>query len=133
MKFWKITALALSLAGFTALAQDDAEFQNWMKATGQANGVLRKANPKTGPEVVAAAEKLGGIYENMIGFWRQRNAADAVKSSEEGKAAAAALAAAAKAGDADKANSAAGALGATCKGCHSAHREQIGENKYKIK
>ena len=53
-----------------------------MKAAGASLGVLRKLEKKTGPEAVANAEKLGGIYENMIGFWRQRNAEDAVKLSD---------------------------------------------------
>jgi cytochrome c556 len=113
--------------------QENGELEAWMKATGASLGVLRKLEKKTGPEAVAQAEKIGGIYENMIGFWRQRNAEDAVKLSTEGKAAAVELASAAHADDADKAAAAFNRLGGTCKGCHDAHREKTPEGKYKIK
>src|SRR3982751_1934546 len=84
----------LAAAGVLA-GQQDADFTAAMDA-------IRKADPKTGPEVVAAAERLGGIYENMVPFWRQRNAAKAVRISEEGKAAAAMLATAANSGNAEE-------------------------------
>jgi hypothetical protein len=113
--------------------QENGELEAWMKATGASLGVLRKLEKKTGPEAVTQAEKIGGIYENMIGFWRQRNAEDAVKLSTEGKAAAVELASAAHADDADKAAAAFARLGGTCKGCHDAHREKTPEGKYKIK
>lgn len=113
--------------------QENGELEAWMKATGASLGVLRKLEKKTGPEAVTQAEKIGGIYENMIGFWRQRNSEDAVKLSTEGKAAAVELASAAHADDADKAAAAFARLGGTCKGCHDAHREKTPEGKYKIK
>src|SRR3954451_8411983 len=113
--------------------QENGELEAWMKATGASLGVLRKLEKKTGPEAVTQAEKIGGIYENMIGFWRQRNAEDAVKLSTEGKAAAVELASAAHADDADKAAAAFNRIGGTCKTCHDAHREKTPEGKYKIK
>jgi cytochrome c556 len=113
--------------------QENGELEAWMKATGASLGVLRKLEKKTGPESVAQAEKIGGIYENMIGFWRQRNAEDAVKLSADGKAAAVELASAANADDADKAVAAFNRLGGTCKACHDAHREKTADGKYKIK
>ena len=104
-----------------------------MKTTGTAVDELKKMEQKTGDQVMRRAERIGGVYESMIGFWRQRNAADAVKSSEEGKAAALQLATAAYAGDAEKANAAFKALSGTCRSCHEAHREKIAEGKYRIK
>jgi cytochrome c556 len=133
MNFWKLTLTVAAVAGAAALAQENPEFVTWMKTTGNASGVLKKLDKKTGEDAVRSAEKIGGVYENMIGFWRQRNAPDAVKLSEEGKAAALQLASAAGAGDAEKADTAYKALNSTCKPCHDAHREKIGENVYRIK
>lgn len=130
----KLLIAAIVAAG-VAGAQQVEEMTVWMKAVGQTSDRLRKAEKKTGPEVVAAAERLGGIYESMIGFWRQQGtrAEDAVKLSMQGKSAAAALASAANAGDEAKASEAIKAIGGTCKACHDAHREKISENKYRIK
>ncbi len=116
-----------------AVAEEYPEFIAMMKATGGATDTLRKMEKKTGPEAVRAAERLGGIYEQMLPFWRQRNAADAVKISEAGKAAAVELASAANGGDAEKADAAFKALGGTCKSCHEAHREKLADGKYFIK
>jgi cytochrome c556 len=132
MKTLRLGLLALGACALTATAQDDS-FAAGMKSVGGASGELRKMEKKTGPGAVTAAEKIAGVYENMIGFWRQRNAADAVKASEAGKAAAVELASAANAGDAQKAAAAFDALGGTCKSCHEAHRERLADGKYSVK
>ena len=116
-----------------AAAEEYTEFTAWMKSTGSAFHAVEKLNPKTGTEAVGNAEQLGKVYENMIAFWRQRNAADAVKWSEEGKAASTQLASAAHSGDAEAASAAFKALGGTCRSCHQAHREKTADGKYKIK
>ncbi len=82
---------------------------------------------------MGAAERLGGVYENLIGFWRRRNAADAVKWSAQGKAAALALANAANAGNAESAAAAFKNLGATCQSCHDAYRVKNAGGQYRIK
>ena len=128
----------LAVAGLVCVAAltvgaQDADFTKWMKATGQAAGAMGKLEKKTGPEAVKHAETIGGVYENMIGFWRQRNAPDAVKLSEEGKAAAVILASAAHGGDEEKAAEAWKQVGATCRPCHDAHREKNAEGEYRIK
>jgi Cytochrome C' len=132
----KRVMLAIAVSGLFAvgnLGAQDEKFEEWMKATGNANKTLQKLEKKTGPEVVAHAEQISSAYENMIAFWRQRNASDAVKLSEEGKAAALELASAAHAGDDEKANAAFKKVGGTCRPCHDAHREKTPEGKYKIK
>ncbi len=138
MRTSKITArLTIALALLSSVefcaAQQDDEMVQWMKTAAQMSDRLRKSEKKTGTEVASAAERLGGIYENMIHFWRQRGADDAVKLSMQGKATAAVLANAAHEGDEAKAAEALKSLIATCKPCHDAHRERIGENKYRIK
>jgi cytochrome c556 len=130
----KMFAVVLPMAlAITVVAEEYPEFVSLMKMTNQAMGALSKMEKKTGPQAVRVAERLGSVYEEMIPFWRQRNAAAAVKIAEEGKAAAAALATAAFSGDAEKADAAFKIIGATCKSCHDARREKSEDGKYRIK
>src|SRR6478672_8895939 len=92
MKISKFTVMLLLAGGLTAIAEEYPEFVTWMKTTGTASDELKKMEQKTGEEAMRRAEKIAGVYENMIGFWRQRNMSDAVKWSEDGKAAAMQLA-----------------------------------------
>jgi hypothetical protein len=133
MKSTRMVLLFFLVAGVAGVAQVYPQFVQWMKAADKYSGALRKMEQKTGPEAVRAAEELGGVYEEMIGFWRQRAAADAVKISEEGKAAAVILASAAKAGDSAKADEAFKTLGGTCRSCHEAFREKTAAGTYRIK
>lgn len=122
----------LLLFGLTVAGQDN-DFTSGMKTAAATMGAISKAEKKTGPQITSAGERLGSIYENMIPFWRQRNAADAVKISEQGKIAAAQLASAAFGNDEAKVTTALQTLGGTCKACHEAHRDKTPEGKYKIK
>ncbi|MCC6861928.1 MAG: ThuA domain-containing protein [Bryobacterales bacterium] len=99
-------ALLAPLLGLALLAQEHAEF------------TVRVREVKAGKEVVRNAERMAGAFENMIAYWRQRNA-DAAKWSEQGKAAAVRLASAAHAGDSVKAGRAVEDLEATCRSCHA--------------
>lgn len=124
-----IVVVALALAA----AAQDTEFAAWMKTTNTAAKVLKAMDVKTGAEATGNAERLGLVYENMIGFWRRHNAKDAVKWSEAGKAAAAQLASAARAGDTEKAGASFQALTGTCQSCHEARRERVAEDKFRIR
>ncbi len=126
------TRLLLLLAAATLLAQQTTEFSASMKAAAAAMAVIAKSENKANSETVRAAERLGAVYEEMIGFWRQRDAASAVKLSQEGKAAAVALASAARAGDSDRAAEAHKLLGATCKPCHEKYRQKLPDGTYRI-
>ena len=133
MKLSKLIPLLL-LGGCLALvAEEDTELADWMKASKTSVDNLQKMEQKTGEKAARSAERLGVVYENMIGFWRQRNVNDAVKWSEQGKATALGMATAAYSGDQEKVAAGLKELGSTCKQCHDAHREKIGENKYRIK
>ena len=116
-----------------ALAEQAPQISGWMKEANSAASTLRKLESKTGESAVDAAETLGGVYENMIGFWRSRNAADAVKWSEEGKAAALQLANAAHADNAAGAAAAFKTVMSTCQSCHEARREKLPDGGYRIK
>jgi len=116
-------------------AQDEAALTAGMKGLGKETGMIRKADPKTGDEVAAAAERIAAHYDASKAFFARKGAAfeDAVKWSEEGKSIAVAGGAAAKAGDAAAAGSAFQKLSGTCKSCHEAHREKLADGSYKIK
>jgi mono/diheme cytochrome c family protein len=123
---------ALGLA-FSLYAQSEADYAGWMKDLGATRGKMQKAiAAKQGPEAAAEAEKLAGIYKNMIAFWEGRKADDAVELSKKGHTALTELAAAAKAGDEAKVTSSMQAFGSTCSACHMAHREGSA-GSYKIK
>ena len=114
-------------------AQEYVHFNQWMKGTDQANQALRKMDKKVGPQAVRAAEVIGGAYEEMIGFFRQYGGADALKTAEEGKAAAAMLAAAAFREDAAGAAAAYKAVSGTCTSCHNTYREKGEDGKFRFK
>lgn len=133
MKLLKMALPVLACSAMALMAQDNGPMEEWMKSINQSNQALRKMEKKTGPEAVAAAEKISSAYENMVGFWKQRNAEDAVKLSEDGKAAAVELTAAAKADNAEAAGAAFGKVAGTCMPCHAAHRVRSPEGKYSIK
>jgi cytochrome c556 len=133
MKAKSLALFVLLVTPVIVVAEEYPEFITMMKVTNQSMSALSKMEKKTGPQAARTAERLGSVYEEMIPFWRQRNAAAAVKTSEEGKAAAAELASAAFAGDAEKADAAFKTIGATCKSCHEARREKVAEGKYRIK
>lgn len=127
-----VLALSFIAAGL-AVAEQYPEFIALMKTANNASSALRKMDKKTGPQATRAAERLGSVYEEMIPFWRQREADTAVKISIDGKAAALELASAAHAGDAERAEAAFKTLAGTCHSCHEAHRETLAEGKFKIK
>lgn len=128
---YNLLAAAVLFSG-VLLAEGD-EFAAAMKSTKSAMDTLAQPANRTGQKAMSAAERIGSIYEEMIGFWRQRNAADAVKISEQGKAAAASLASAAFSKDEARAAEAFSVLQGTCKSCHDARREKTPEGKYRIK
>jgi cytochrome c556 len=121
------------LFAVAAMGQEYPDLAAWMKTNNTASSALRKLEKKTGPQAVRPAEQMGGVFENMIAFWRGRNISDAVKWAESGKASALELATAASAGDAERAEAAFKTLTDTCRQCHEAHREKIGEGKYRLK
>lgn len=126
-------SLAFILGTAIALPAQEAEFRTSMKTLAASMGALNKMESKTTPEAVQTAERMAAIYEEMIGFWRQRDAKDAVKLSVDGKASAVAMASAAHAGDAAKAGDAFKSLSTTCKPCHEAYREKRADGTYAFK
>ena len=130
----KATLIGLIMFGCTAaIAAEYPQLTAGMKMLGSASGALGKLERKTGPSAVGSAERIASVYEEMIGFWRQKDADDAVKWSEQGKAAAVQLENAANAGNADAAEAAMKVLSGTCQSCHEAYREKLPDGKYRLK
>lgn len=129
----RLSVCLLALFSLGAFAQEFPHFNQWMKGTDQANGALRKLDKKVGPQAMRAAEMMGGVYEEMIGFFRQYGRQDAIKWSEEGKAAAAMLAAAAYKEDVQAAAAAYKSLSGTCTACHNQYREKTADGKFRFK
>ncbi len=129
----RFTLLLFLLTTLPAAGAEYPEFAGGMKSAGKAMELLSKSEKKTGAQITGAAEHMASIYEEMIPFFRLRNDNEAVKWSQEGKAAATRLASASFAGDEAKAGAALQALGATCKSCHGARRERTPEGKYVFK
>jgi len=123
----KTFLVATTLFVFSALAgaQDDAQYQTWMKSMQPSMRAIRGAadNAAAAPE----ATKLADTFDKVATFWKARHADDAVKLAETGRDAAKAIAS----GSGDKAANLQTIQG-TCGACHSAHREGTAPD-FKIK
>jgi len=128
------TVLIFSFASARAAdVMDEQQFKKLMKEVGRvAKGFKDNAQAKNAAAVEKDSARVAEIYTQMAGFWKARNADDAVKWSTASAASAKATAAAAQAGDWDKVKTHWGAVGKNCKDCHEAHREKVGNN-YHIK
>jgi mono/diheme cytochrome c family protein len=96
-------------------AQDDAQYQTWMKSMQPTLRAIRGAadTAAAAPE----ATKLAETFDKIAAFWKARNADDAVKFAETARDAAKEIAS----GSGDKAAHLQTIQG-TCGSCHSAHR-----------
>ena len=95
-------------------------------------GSLKKAaDAKAGSDATAAAKQLDTVFAEVATYWSKRSADDAVKYSEDARAAANEIATAV--GSSGDTSAGFAKLGATCKGCHAGHREKAADGSYKIK
>jgi len=101
--------------GAQAVAQDEAQYQTWMKSVSPTVGAIRNAADNAA--AAADATKLADTFDKVAAFWKAKNADDAVKYAETARDAAKAIAA----GSGDKAANLQ-KIQSTCGGCHSAHR-----------
>jgi cytochrome c556 len=135
MKRTAITLLCLVAAvAASAFADDQADFQAWMKTTGGTMAKLRKeAEAKAYSDIATDAATLEGVFKHVEEYFAKTNTADAVAGAQAGVAASKKLAEAAKASDADGVAASLKAIAGTCSGCHTAHREKLPEGGYKMK
>jgi len=102
--------------GVLGSAQDDAQYQTWMKSIPPSVGAIRNAVDNAA--AAGDATKLADTFGKVAKFWKAKNADDAVQFAETARDAAKAIAA----GTGDKAANLQKLQG-TCGGCHKAHRE----------
>ena len=113
------------VSGILASAQDDAQYQAWMKSIPPTLGAIRNAPDNNA--VTGDATKLADTFDQVTAFWKARNAGDAVKLAETAANASRAI----TAGSGEKAANVQKIQG-TCGGCRSVHREGSAGN-FKIK
>lgn len=126
-------ALALSLV-LLVHAGDLEESQRVMKAMKTINDSLRKnLEAKAADALAADARKMVDLFAETETFWAHKNAPDAVKFAQNGKAAAGELASAAANRNLDAAGAAAKKMGGSCQSCHNQYREKAPDGSYRIK
>lgn len=119
---------------FACFAQDLEQHNKWMKEQRELMQKTGKAvEAKQHEEVAANAKRLSEIYVGLEKFWSGRNAADAVKISQDSLAVTKTLASAAAAANWEPVPGSIDSLKKGCQGCHNAHREKLPDGKYKIK
>ncbi len=135
-------SLAYLLAGCLAVgigasvwADVDPDFQTAMKGAAAAVGRVKKnVDAKANADDIAKdAEEAAQDFRKMDGYWKQKQAEDALELSKAAFGAAMGLSKAAKAGNMDEAAAQFKALTGTCAGCHKAHREKAADGSYSIK
>jgi hypothetical protein len=114
-------------------AQDDADYQGWMKSVGATVGSLRKnLEAKNGDAASADAKKLQEIFGHVHDYWLKKNVSDATKFASDAGEGFGTLADQAAAGKFADASATLKTTSANCGGCHAAHREKTADG-FKIK
>ena len=135
MKRLLLMATCFVVLGVTVVAQDDAEYQGWMKAAGAASGSLRKnLEAKNADAASADAKKLQEIFGQVHNYWNSKHVDDAMKFAMAASSGFGEVADQAAAGKFDDASATLKATASTnCGGCHNAHREKAPDGSWKIK
>jgi hypothetical protein len=130
--FLTITACMLLLSAAVS-AQDDAEYQNWMKTVGATSASLKKNVEAKDFSAATDAKRLQDIFASVRAYWEKKNASDAVKLATDAESSYKQIMELASAGKFDEAAEPMKAAQATCGGCHMAHREKAADGAWKIK
>jgi hypothetical protein len=134
MKHILLSTICLTALAVAVLAQDEADYQKWMKTVGATSGSLRKnLEAKNGDAASADAKKLQEVFGQVHDFWHKKNVDDAAKFAMNARDGYREVAEQASAGKFDEASATLKATSANCGGCHSAHREKAPDNSWKIK
>ena len=133
MKRFLLIGSCVMAFGITMAAQDDADYQGWMKSVGATVGSLRKnLEAKNGDAASADAKKLQEIFGHVHDYWLKKNVDDATKFASGAGEGFGTLADQAAAGKFDDASATLKTTSANCGGCHTAHREKTADG-FKIK
>ena len=134
MKRILIIVLGLVSVGMVAWAQDQADYQSWMKSNGAAVASLGKnLTAKTGDAAAMDAKTLQDNFTKVAAYWQSKNVSDAVKFAQDAKSGFAQVAELASAGKFDDAAAAMKMAQTNCAGCHMAHRERAADGSFKMK
>src|ERR1700688_4783730 len=77
-----IAVVCLLCVSVALWAQDDAEYQNWIKSNGATVASLRKnLDAKSGDAAAADAKKLQDNFTQISAYWQKKNVSDAAKFS----------------------------------------------------
>jgi hypothetical protein len=117
-----LCSMLASVAVLALLAQNDSDYQGWMKQIVASNGKLTKGIAAKDASSAAEATMLESVFKQVESFWSKKGASDAVAFAKQAHMAAAAAGKAINEGDFDKAAAEGKNIAATCGGCHAAHR-----------
>jgi cytochrome c556 len=127
MKRFLLMTTCFAALGVTMAAQDDAEYQTWMKTAGATSGSLRKNLEAKNAEAASAdAKKLQEVFGHVHEYWSGKHVDDAMKFAMDASTGFGQVAEQAGAGKFDEAAAILKTTSATCGGCHAAHREDAG-------
>jgi cytochrome c556 len=134
MKRFLLTSACFAVLGVSVVAQDDAEYQGWMKSIGATAGSLRKNLEAKNAEAAAAdAKKLQEILGHTQSYWGQKHVDDATRFAADAGTGFGEVAQEAAAGKFEDASATLKTTSANCGGCHTAHREKSADGAWKIK
>ena len=134
MKRTLLLAACLLATSAGVSAQDDAQYQTWMKVAAAASGSLRKdLDAKSGVTAGTDARKLEDVFGQVAAYWQSKNVSDATKFAQDAQAAFRQVADLSNTGKFDEASEALKTAQATCTGCHNSHREKAPDGSFTMK
>lgn len=134
MKRFRSLVVCLMALGVLVLAQDEADFQKWMKTAGGTAGSLRKnLEAKNGHAASADARKLEDVFKQVHDYWHKKGVDDAMMTAMDASARFKEVGEFAAAGKFDDAGAALKNAMAACGACHKAHREKAADGSWKMK
>ncbi|MBC7926848.1 MAG: cytochrome c [Bryobacteraceae bacterium] len=128
--------LAVSILAMSAslFAQDEKEYQAWMKTTGATVGSLRKNLEAKNSEASAAdATKLQEVFTQVHDFWMKKKVENAAKFSTDAQSGFKEVGQLATASKFDEASASLKTTMGSCAGCHGTYREKATDGSWKIK
>jgi hypothetical protein len=134
MKATVILMGGLLLLCLAVWAQDDPEYQSWMKSN-NANVASLRMNlaAKSGDAAAADAKKLQDTFAQVNAYWQKKNVSDATQFAMDAENGFKEVGQLAAGGKFDEASAALMKTQANCGGCHMAHREKAADGSWKIK
>jgi cytochrome c556 len=147
MRWWLACAFVLSTAlvsgqeapapsgaaGKVPLA-DEEDYSQAMKEVAAQNTALRKSVASSSDaDALTSAARLESLFKDVQAYWENRKADDAVTAAKNAVAAAQSVSKGVTAHDTAAVTTALQSLGGTCGSCHSAHRDRLAFDFYRIK